>query len=67
MYFRVDPRVRDDPNIRELLENELITLFDDDREELRQQARESITKIQRKNKINFDKKRKALFAIEKKT
>lgn len=61
VLFGVDPRVRDDPNIRELLENELITLFDNDREELRQQARESITKIQKENKINFDKKRKTPF------
>lgn len=58
ILFGVNPRVRDDPSIRELLENEFITLFDDDREKLRQQARESILKIQRENKNNFDKKRK---------
>ncbi|KMQ86624.1 blastopia polyprotein [Lasius niger] len=54
----VDPRIRDNPDIKELLQNELITLFSDDREELREQAQKSIEKIQRENKANYDKKRK---------
>lgn len=61
VLFGVNPRIRDDPNIRELLEREFIASFDDKREESRRQARESIIRIQKENKVNFDKKRRAPF------
>lgn len=43
------------------MESEHIASFDSNREELRSQARESIERVQRENKINFDKNRKAPF------
>lgn len=58
----VHPRIRDNPDIRELLQNELIVSFDDDREELRDQAQRNIEKIQKENKANYDKRRKKPFA-----
>lgn len=52
------PRVRDDPDVKEILENELVTSFNNDRDELRRQAKQNIEKIQRENKANYDKRRK---------
>lgn len=54
----VYPRVRDDPDVRRILEDELITSFDNDRDELRREAKKSIEKIQRENKAGYDRKRK---------
>lgn len=57
----VDPRLRDSFGVRELLQSDLLTSFDDDREEMRRQARESIEKVQRENKTNYDNRRKEPF------
>lgn len=54
----VHPRIRDDPDVRRILEDELVASFDDDRDELRQQVKRNIEKIQRDNKAGYDKKRK---------
>lgn len=54
----VYPRIRDDPNIKEILENELISLFNDDRDKMRQLAKENIHKIQRENKARYNTNRK---------
>lgn len=54
----VHPRIRDDPSIREILDNECVALFSDDRDELRQRARESIIKIQHENKVGYNRNRK---------
>lgn len=61
VLFGVHPRIRDNPNIKEILENEILTSFDDSRQELRSQARENILKIQDENKRNYNKKRKKAF------
>lgn len=50
--------IRDNPDVREMFEDELIASFDDDRDGLRRQAKESIKKIQRENKARYDRKRK---------
>jgi len=47
--FGTHARVRDDPQIRELLEIEWVDDFQNDRNGLREQARECIAKIQREN------------------
>lgn len=57
----VNPRIRDDPDIRELLHSESIASFDDDREELREQTHKNIERIQKENKTTYDKKRKEPF------
>lgn len=53
----VHPRIRDSPDIREL-EDEIVMSFDDNRTELRMEARGNIEKIQKENKKTYDKKRK---------
>lgn len=61
LLFGIHPRIRENPDIRELLERELITSFENDREELRDQAKKSIERVQRENKKNYDAKRKEAF------
>jgi len=58
LMFSTHARVRDDPQIRELLEIEWVDDFQNDRSGLRKQARECIAKIQHENRLNFRKKRK---------
>lgn len=55
----VHPRIRDNSDIRELFESEVAISFDDDRMELRAEAKRNIEKIQRGNKKTYDRKRKA--------
>ena len=43
---------------KELLENEIATSFDDNRMELRSEAKRNIEKIQMENRKTFDRKRK---------
>lgn len=58
LLFGTHPRLKDRPDIREMLEEEWITTFQDSRDELRVQAKNNITRIQRENKRNYDRKRK---------
>lgn len=51
-------RLRDNPEIREVIEEELEAIFRVDRDELREQARECIARTQEENKRNYDKRRK---------
>lgn len=59
LLFGTHARLREDHNVRELLEQEWASSFQEKRDELRLQAKESIIKIQQENKRSFDKKRKA--------
>lgn len=58
LLFGVCPRIKDNPDIRELIEKEWVDMFQSNREELRNQAKESILKIQRENRRGYDKRRK---------
>lgn len=58
LLFGTHPRLREDHNVRELLEQEWAQCFKESRDELRVQAKESIAKLQAENKQRFDKKRK---------
>jgi len=58
VLFGVHARVRENPQIVEMLQKEWIDNFQDARSEIREQARESIMKIQRENRITSAKKRK---------
>lgn len=56
-------RWNSDPSIRELIEKELIDMFQDDRDELRLRAIENILKMQAENKkgtITGEKERKVM-------
>nr|XP_012146603.1 PREDICTED: uncharacterized protein LOC105663300 [Megachile rotundata] len=50
--------MRDDPQIREMLEEEWVANFEENRNELRAKAKEQLAKIQEENKRSFNKKRK---------
>jgi len=58
VLFGTQARLRDNYEIRELLEKEWISKFQEDRDEIRDYAKENIAKIQKENKHGFDKKRK---------
>ncbi|XP_076247919.1 uncharacterized protein LOC143187733 [Calliopsis andreniformis] len=57
ILFGIDPRYRDDPQIVELLECEWENVFQENRDELREEARQNILKIQQENRKSFNKKR----------
>lgn len=54
----IHPRIKDNPDIRELLDKEIITSFDNGRAELREEAKRNIEKIQKENQKTYDGKRK---------
>ncbi|XP_043264236.1 uncharacterized protein LOC122404367 [Colletes gigas] len=58
LLFGTYPRMKDNRDIRELIEKEWIDLFQSNKEELRNQAKENILKIQRENRRGYDKHRK---------
>lgn len=55
LMFGTHARLRDDDNIRQLLENEWVTSFQENRDEMRVRAKESIAKIQEENRCVFNK------------
>lgn len=58
VLFGTHPRLKDCPEIKELLEREHLEFFQSDREELRSEAKKNIVKIQEENRRTFDKRRK---------
>jgi len=55
----VNPRICDNPGVREILENGLLISFDESRDELRLRARDKILKIQDENRRNYNRKKKS--------
>ncbi|KZC10814.1 hypothetical protein WN55_01826 [Dufourea novaeangliae] len=51
-------RIKEDPEIRQIIEEEWLAAFEENRNEIRRQAKENILKIQSANRRNFNKKRK---------
>jgi len=58
LLFGSHARLRDDSDIRELIENEWVTVFGEARDEIRIQAKENIKKIQEENQRSYNKRRK---------
>ena len=58
VLFGTRMRIKDDPEIWEMIETEWITTFQEDRDKLREHARTNILKIQQENAKNYNKKRK---------
>jgi len=58
LLFGVQMRLKDDLRIRELIKSEILDAVQDERDELRLQAKENIWKIQQENRKNFNKRRK---------
>ncbi|KMQ88945.1 hypothetical protein RF55_11489 [Lasius niger] len=50
--------MKDDVSIRELVEKELISMFEENRDEMRSQAKDAIQQIQQENRRGFNKRRK---------
>jgi len=51
-------RLKKDPRVAELIDSELVSSFQDKRDELRLQAKQNISKVQQANKKCYDKRRK---------
>lgn len=51
-------KMKDNPEIRELIEKEWILMFQEDPDELRSQAKEKISQIQKENRTTYNKRRK---------
>lgn len=58
LLFGTNIRLKDDPEIREIIEEEWVNMFEEQRDELRREAKEKISKIQKENIRNYNKKRK---------
>lgn len=58
LLFGVNIRLAEDINLRDLLEQEWATQFEEDREKLREAARKQIEKVQEENRRGFNKNRK---------
>jgi len=65
--FGTHIRLKADPQIREMIENECIRMFEEERDSVRQEAKEKISEIQRENARSFNKKRKKACYIRKET
>lgn len=53
-----DMKIKDDISIRELIEKETISIFKENRDEIRTHAKENIRRVQEENRRGFDKRRK---------
>lgn len=51
-------KIKDDIPIRELIERETVSIFEEDRDEIRTHAKENIRRVQEENRRGFDKRRK---------
>lgn len=58
LLFGTHMRIREDPEIRRLIEEEWIAMFQMDRDEVRERAKEKIVEVQAQNRKTFNKNRK---------
>jgi len=58
LLIGIKMRCRPDSDILQLIEKEMVDNFDDEREKMRQEAKDNIQQAQKKYKEQFDKKRK---------
>lgn len=58
LQFGVRMRLKEDPHIREILNDESLANLQEKRSQIREQAHEEISKIQAENKISYNRKRK---------
>lgn len=58
VLFRTNMRLKDDPEIREIIEEEWLKMFEEQRDEIRRDVKEKIGKVQEENLLNYNKKRK---------
>lgn len=58
LMFGTDMRLKENPPVREMIECEWIRMFEEDRDETRQVAKNKIREVQKENRRNYDKGRK---------
>lgn len=58
LSFGTKMRLQEDPRVKEILEAEAANTFQEIRDQLREEAREAISKIQTENRRSYNKKRK---------
>jgi len=57
--FGTHPRIRDDPSLKEMIDKELLSSFENDRDEIRERAKDRIQKTQEENRKGYNRKRKS--------
>lgn len=57
LMFGIRMRLKEDVQLRELIESEWARMFEDERDDIREKAREKIAEIQQENLKSFNKKR----------
>lgn len=58
LLFGTHMKMRENPQIRQMIEEEWVMLFEEERDQLRAEARENISRTQAQNRKDFNKKRK---------
>lgn len=58
LLFETRMRLKEDPQIKEILEAENINFFQEKRDQIREEARNAISRIQAENKQTYNRKRK---------
>lgn len=56
LLFGTRMKIKEDPHIKEILEAENVKIFQERRDQLREEARTAISKIQAENKKSYNKK-----------
>lgn len=58
LMFGTNARLKENLEIREMIENEWIQMFEEERDDIRQEAKEKIAEIQKENLKSYNRKRK---------
>lgn len=58
VMFGTQPRFKNDESLRELVEQEFVATFQEERDEVREHAKDRIQRIQKENRRSYNKKRK---------
>lgn len=58
LLFGTQMRIKEDPCIKEILEAEKVAIFQEERDQLREEAHAAISKIQAENRKSYNKNRK---------
>lgn len=58
VMFGTKPRFKNDDSLRELVEQEFVTTFQEERDEIREHAKDRLQRIQEENRRGYNRKRK---------
>ena len=57
LLFGAHMKMKEDPSIKKMIEDEWINMFHENREDIRRRARDEISKVQEENRKHFNKRR----------